>query len=62
MRPIFNAFGSLVILLGVIWLLEEYGILNGSLWEYQIPWPHRGLIAIGAGIVFIFFVNQGERH
>ena len=62
MRPIANAFGSLLILLGVIWLLEEYSILNGTLWESQIPWPHRGLIAIGAGIVFIFFVNQVQRH
>jgi hypothetical protein len=60
MRPIGNAVGALLILLGVVWLLQEYDIISGDIWSQAIPWPHRGLIAICAGVVFVFAINRGE--
>ncbi|MGA3046583.1 MAG: hypothetical protein ABSD67_08180 [Terracidiphilus sp.] len=52
MRTIGNAIGIALILLGVLWLLQEYNFIPGSFLSDDFTFAHRGLISICAG----FFV------
>ncbi len=42
-------FGSLLIILGILMLLDRMGIIHGDLWNYF--WPIL-VIALGVSIIF----------
>jgi hypothetical protein len=56
MRPIANALGLGLILLGTLWLAQEYSFLQGQFLPDLLPYPHRGAIAAGAGIVILALI------
>lgn len=51
MRSIGNALGIALILLGALWLLQEYNLIPGSFLYDEVSFPHRGFAALLAGIV-----------
>jgi TRAP-type C4-dicarboxylate transport system permease small subunit len=53
MRPIGNALGIGLIMLGALWLLQEYSVLQGQFLPDLLPFPHRGAVAAGAGIIIL---------
>jgi drug/metabolite transporter (DMT)-like permease len=63
MRPIANALGIGLIMLGVLWLSQEYNFLQGQFLPDLLPFPHRGAAAAGAGIVILalVFLNPQKR-
>jgi hypothetical protein len=63
MRPLGNALGIGLTLLGVLWLLQEYNFIPGEFLPDLLSWPHRGFIAAGAGILIlaVSFLNPEKR-
>lgn len=42
-------FGILLVLFGLLWLLEELGVIRGDVWEFMLP-----IIVIALGVSTIF--------
>ncbi|MGA2649558.1 MAG: hypothetical protein ABSF28_03495 [Terracidiphilus sp.] len=63
MRPIGNALGIGLTLLGILWLLQEYNFIPGEFLPDLLSWPHRGAIAMAAGIVLLalIYLNPERR-
>ena len=63
MRPIGNALGIGLILLGALWLMQEYNFVPGEFLYDVVSWPHCGAIAAGAGILIlaISYLNPEKR-
>jgi hypothetical protein len=60
MRTIFNGMGAALVSVGLLWLLQEYDVVPGSFLIYEVPWPHRGLIAMVLGIIILIAANQRQ--
>jgi len=63
MRPIGNALGIGLIMLGALWLSQEYGALQGQFLPDLLAFPHRGAVAAGVGIILLalIFLNPEKR-
>lgn len=63
MRPIANALGIGLGLLGILWLLQEYNFIPGQFLYDLVSWPHRGAIALAAGVVILAlsYLNPEKR-
>ena len=63
MRAIANALGLGLLLLGALWLFQEYGALQGQFLPDLLPYPHRGAMLAGAGIVILalIYLNPQKR-
>jgi hypothetical protein len=61
MRTIFHAIGAVLVSVGLLWLLQEYGVVPGSFMIYEVPWAHRGLLAMVLGVIILIASNQ-KRH
>jgi hypothetical protein len=63
MRPIANALGIGLVLLGALWLLQEYNFIPGEFLYDLVSWPHHGAIAMAAGILILAlsFLNPEKR-
>jgi hypothetical protein len=55
-----NIFGVLLALVGLVWLLQGLGVLQGSIMSDQSQWAVIGVVVfiIGGGIVF--YSNRGQ--
>jgi hypothetical protein len=53
MRALANALGISLILLGLLWLAQEYNYIPGSFLYDQVSFAHRGLISVCAGILIM---------
>lgn len=53
MRAIGNAIGIALILLGALWLLQEYNIIPGSFLYDEVSFAYRGFVSLIAGIVIM---------
>jgi hypothetical protein len=60
MRALATALGVSLILLGVLWLLQEYNYIPGSFLYNHVSFAHRGAVALGAGIVFMILAASGS--
>jgi hypothetical protein len=62
-RPIANALGIGLGLLGILWLLQEYNFIPGQFLYDLVSWPHRGAIALAAGVVILAlsYLNPEKR-
>lgn len=54
MRWALLGFGTLFVLIGIIWILQGIGILLGSFMTGQPFWATMGLLAVIAGAVLLF--------
>jgi hypothetical protein len=65
MKATLSIAGSLMVLMGAIWILQGFNILPGSFMTGQIQWAVYGGIAVAAGIVLLVVANRrrsdGER-
>jgi hypothetical protein len=53
MRVVLNLFAACLITIGLIWVLQDYNILPGSLMDGQIRQKYRGEIAVLAGVALL---------
>lgn len=58
MKIILTVIGSILILLGGIWILQGINVLPGSFMTGQIRWAIYGGIAAIVGIVVIVLANK----
>jgi hypothetical protein len=61
MRVSLNIVGSLLVLLGAVWLLQGINVLPGSFMTGQIRWAVYGGIAIASGIALLLRANRRRR-
>jgi hypothetical protein len=65
MKATLSIAGTLLVLMGAIWILQGFNILPGSFMTGQIQWAVYGGIAVAAGIVLLVVANRrrngGER-
>ena len=54
-RHIFGAFGVILLLLGVVWILQGVNVLPGSFMTGHIEWAYRGgaVAAVGAVLLLL---------
>jgi uncharacterized membrane protein HdeD (DUF308 family) len=58
MKATLSIAGTLMVLMGVIWILQGFNILPGSFMTGQIQWAVYGGIAVAAGIVLLVVANR----
>ena len=63
MRSIGSALGIGLVLLGALWLLQEYNFIPGEFLYDVVSLPHRGAFALTVGIVLLalVFLNPERR-
>jgi hypothetical protein len=58
MRISLNIVGSLLVLSGAVWFLQEINLLPGSFMTGQIRWAVYGGIAVALGITLLLGANR----
>jgi hypothetical protein len=53
-----NIFGILLALMGLVWLLQGIGVLQGSVMSNQTQWVIIGLVVIGFGAGVLVYNNR----
>jgi hypothetical protein len=55
MRPVLMISGSVLVLLGAVWILQGLNVLPGSFMTGQVFWAGAGLVAllVGLGLLFL---------
>jgi hypothetical protein len=63
MRSLANALGISLILLGILWILQEHYFIPGSFLESQVSFAHRGAVSVAAGILLMVLgaFSSGKR-
>ena len=61
MRIALSIVGSLLVLLGGIWVLQGINVLPGSFMTGQIRWAVYGGISMATGIVLLLWANRRRR-
>lgn len=63
MRPLAMALGIGLIMLGTVWLAQEYSFVPGEFLPDLLSLPHRGAIAAAAGILILalLYLNPERR-
>jgi hypothetical protein len=52
-----NILGGLMVLVGIVWLLQGTGLLQGSVMTGQSMWTIIGIIVLILGAVLLYFTN-----
>ena len=58
MKTVLNLLGSLLVLMGCIWILQGINILPGSFMTGQIRWAVYGAIAVVVGVALLLGANR----
>jgi hypothetical protein len=58
MRLVVRIFGSILIAMGVIWILQGVNILPGSFMTGQMVWAWRGAAAAAVGIALLVIARK----
>ena len=61
MRITANIIGTVLILLGGVWILQGVNILPGSFMTGQMVWAWRGAAAAAVGLLLLILVNRKRR-
>ena len=59
MRTALNIAGTLLLLMGGVWILQGVGVLPGSFMTGQRQWALYGVIAAVIGIALLVFARRG---
>ena len=62
MRIAGGVLGSLLILIGAIWILQGINLLPGSFMTGQRQWAVYGAISAAAGIGFLWMAKRPHRR
>jgi hypothetical protein len=63
MQYVGNFIAFALLALGVLWLLQDYGVVPGSFLFNEFPWGPRGLVTTAAGVALLFIINfSGPRR
>jgi hypothetical protein len=57
-KTVLNILGSLLVLVGAVWILQGVNVLPGSFMTGQIQWAIFGAIAVIAGLGVLVFANR----
>jgi hypothetical protein len=58
MRLVVRIFGSILIAMGVIWILQGVNILPGSFMTGQMVWAWRGAAAAAVGVALLLIARK----
>jgi hypothetical protein len=61
MKVILNILGVLFILVGLVWILQGFNVLLGSIMSGQIQYAILGLVIAVIGIAVLVFANRRTR-
>ena len=61
MRVLALILGMLLLLVGTLFLVQDFNILPGDFFLREIPWKQRGFVAVLAGLIVIFLSNESKR-
>ena len=61
MKIFLNILGVLLILVGLVWILQGFNILLGSMMSGHIQYAVLGLVAGAAGAALLFFSNRRSK-
>lgn len=53
--------GSLLLLVGAVWILQGVGILPGSFMTGQMKWAYAGMVAAVIGVGFLWLARRMRR-
>jgi hypothetical protein len=56
MRALWNLVGIVLILVGIVWILQEYAIIPGGFLINEVHFAHRGIIAACLGLLIMILV------
>lgn len=56
MRALGNLVGIVLILVGILWILQEYAFIPGAFLFNEVHFAHRGIIAAGVGLLIMILV------
>jgi hypothetical protein len=59
MHVLGNIIGIALLVLGVLWLGQDFGVIPGSFLANQFSWEPRGAVSTVAGVVLLFIINFG---
>jgi len=60
-RVILYIFGALLTLVGLVWILQGFNILLGSMMSGQIQYAILGLVVAVIGIALIIYTNRRSK-
>jgi hypothetical protein len=58
MKIILNVLGVLLALIGLVWILQGFNVLLGSMMSGHIQYALLGLIVAVIGVVMLVFANR----
>ncbi len=58
MKVVLNILGALLILTGIVWILQGFNILLGSMMSGHIQYSILGLVVAVLGIALIVYTNR----
>ena len=58
MRLTLNVFGTLLALVGVVWILQGIDVLPGSFMTGKFEWAIYGAVALAAGVVMLWAARR----
>ncbi|MCX6079658.1 MAG: hypothetical protein NTW32_09020 [Chloroflexi bacterium] len=61
MKIALNVLGTLLVLMGIIWILQGVNILPGSFMTGQIKWAYNGAISTALGATLLFVANRRKK-
>ena len=60
-RIVLGAFGALISLIGLIWMLQGLSVIPGSSMTGNKTWLYIGLLCLAAGIVALIIAVRWQR-
>ena len=60
-RIVLGAFGAVISLIGLVWMLQGLSVIPGSSMTGDKTWLYIGLICVAAGIAALIIAVRGQR-
>lgn len=60
MKQILNIVGVLLALAGLVWILQGFGLLQGSFMSNQTQWAVIGIVVVVIGGGLLAYNNRGR--
>ncbi len=61
MKVVLNIFGILLILVGLVWILQGFNVLLGSMMSGHMQYAILGLLAAVIGIALLLYANRRRK-
>jgi hypothetical protein len=62
MKIALNILGVLLVLTGLVWILQGFNVLIGSMMSGQLQYAVLGLVVEAVGIALLVFANRRSKN